>query len=121
MSPRARPEHAVLALVLAFATGAWADPAEPPRGRRSPHKAPPPVVLRAVDLDAQGALARLVPGVPVVAGAARAAGPVAVTLAGPVELTGRVDGTALGARVAADTELRGAAGGAAIGKPRAGA
>lgn len=116
MFRRARPELALIALVVSGLGSARGDV---PRGRRTAHKPPTHVVLHTVDLDAQGTLARLAPGVAVAAGAVRG-GHAIVTTIGPVEVTGQVPAAALGARIAADTDVRAADGGVALGRARAG-
>src|SRR5262249_57322795 len=72
MFRRARPELALIALVVSGLGSARGDV---PRGRRTAHKPPTHVVLHTVDLDAQGTLARLAPGVAVAAGAGRGGPP----------------------------------------------
>ena len=111
-------------LVLLFWGTAWAATASLPRGKRSARKAATQVVVRTVDLDAQGVPIRLAPGVAVsVAGGridAPVSGRVVATLVGGAELTGRIDGAALGERLARTVELRAVEGGAPIGEGREG-
>jgi hypothetical protein len=117
MFRRARPE---LALLIALAGTVDAAP-DVPRGRRTVRREPTHVVLRALDVDAQGARARLAPGVAVVVAGPARSGMVTATTVGPVEVTARVEAAALGARIAADTDVRRVDGAAPIGRARAGA
>jgi hypothetical protein len=92
--------------------------AAPPTGKRSVRPHPTHVVVRQVELDAQGAKATVVPGVGVVV-KDKLKGTVTATLVSGVEITGRVDATALGLRVAGDTEVF-SEDGQSMGKARAG-
>jgi len=90
-----------------------------PKGKRTPRRPATHVVTRTVDLDAQGAALRLAPGVAVIVAGARADAPlggrVVATLAGGTEITGRVDGAALGERLTRTVALRAADGRTSIG------
>jgi hypothetical protein len=117
----------VAALLVGAFAPARARADDPPRGRRTTHRAPTFVVVAPTDLDAGGAVARLAPGVGVVTTGpslgtgSRPSGRVAVTLAAPVEISGSMSGADLGGRLAADTELRSPDGATVLGRGRAGA
>jgi hypothetical protein len=94
--------------------------AAPPTGKRTVHPHPTHVIVRQLDLDAQGAKATVAPGVGVVVSVKeKLKGTISATLISGVEITGRVDATALGLRVAADTEVF-SEDGQSLGKARAG-
>jgi hypothetical protein len=123
MCRRGRPSLVVLAsaFVVAFAAQA----ASVPKGRRTQRKAATHVVVRPTDLEVQGVSARVAPGVEVVVAGARVGAPLtgkatATVLDGP-ELTGRIDGAALGQRLAKPTELYSVDGGALLGHALEGA
>lgn len=90
-----------------------------PRGKRTPRRPATHIVVRTVDFDAQGANLRLAPGVAVIVAGGRPdaplAGRVTATLAGGAEISGRVEGGALGERLTRTVALRSADGRAPIG------
>jgi hypothetical protein len=94
----------VRALIVLLVLTSLAGATPLPRGERAPRPRATHIVVVAADLVAQGATFRVAPGVAV----ARAAS--GVTLLGPVEIRGRIDAAALGARICRETELRDAAG-----------
>jgi hypothetical protein len=111
-----------LAVVVGAVRSAAAAP--PPRGERRARPAPTHVVVRLADLDAGGVLVRVAPRVPVVAAGVvghRPGARVEVTLAGGVDLSGRMEASALGAVVGSDVELRSVDGADVLGRARAGA
>jgi hypothetical protein len=107
-----------LALIAVLAVHGTASAAPPPRGERARRPRPTHVIVEPTALAAAGVSARVAPGVAVALGAGGARS--TVTIAGPVEITGRVDARALGARLQRDAELHDAAG-AVVGRARAGA
>ena len=88
------------ALIFAAVLAGVAQATPLPKGERAPRPKATHVVVQAADLSAQGATFRVVPGVAV----ARSAS--GVTLVGPVEIRGRMDPAALGARICREAELR---------------
>ena len=114
----------LLVLALAAVTAGAATTAVP-RGKRTPRKPATHVVVRRATLDAQGVEVHLASGLAVIVPGARIDAPIAgrvtATLAGQAELGGRIEGSALGARLAHATALGDPSGGPSLGEGREGA
>jgi hypothetical protein len=96
--------------------------ADVPRGRPATRPQATHVVVRETELQAEGLRVRVFPGVGVAVRWPPTRGRVvAATLTGPVELSGQLDGAALGLRVQRDVPLRDARGRVLVGSARAGA
>jgi hypothetical protein len=120
MRHRLAPLLLVLVAGSAFAAGG----AGAPRGKRTLRPKPTHVVIVETAFDTGGgSAATLLPGVAVAAKGAGASpkGKVKLTLAGAIEVTGTVDGAALGVRVQRDSVLYGVDGKQKLGTARTGA
>jgi hypothetical protein len=96
-----------------------------PKGKRAPRKPVTHVVVRPAELDAQGLIVRLAPGLAVSVPSGRTDAPLrgrtSLTLGGQAELSGRVEASALGARLAHATPLADPVGGDRLGEGLEGA
>jgi hypothetical protein len=117
------PRSLLLALLLLVPAVALA--AAPPRGKRPPRPRATHLVITETALapGAGAAPGTVLAGVPVAAPSAAVTqkGKVKVTVIGPVEVTGTVDGAALGLRVARETPLYAPGGKTQLGKAAPGA
>jgi hypothetical protein len=100
----------VFVALCAQAAPSWASSGPSvPKGKRAARKPVTHVVVRPAELDAQGVIVRLAPGLAVSVPSGRTDAPLrgrtSLTLGGQAELSGRVDAAALGARLAHATPL----------------
>jgi hypothetical protein len=103
------------ALIVVAALAGPASGTPPPRGERAPRPRATDVVIEPAELRAGSASFRVAPGV------AAARDGAAVTLLGPVAVTGLLDRRALGARVCREVDARDPASGKTVGRLRPGA